>query len=148
MTSTPRINSRETDPGRGQPETKSLRILIVDDDRDTAETLTDLLRGFGHGTLTVFKGLDALESVTSYAPNVIILDLSMPRVDGFALAEHARRVAGNRTVLVAHTGHDEQEYRDRAQRAGIKHYLVKPVDPLRLQALLEEVGAADSRRIL
>lgn len=119
-----------------------LRILIVDDDRDTAESLTMLLRRFGHDTLTVFQGRDARDSVSSYAPDVILLDLSMPGVDGFALAEHARRVAPGRTVLVAHTGHSEDDYRAKARRAGIEHYLVKPADPVYLQQLLEEIAAS------
>jgi CheY-like chemotaxis protein len=122
------------------PRTEALRVLIVDDDHDTAETLTDLLRRFGHDTLTVFRGLDALESVSSYAPDVVLLDLSMPGVDGFALAQHARRVTAGRTTLVAHTGHDEEDYRARARAAGITHYLVKPASPVRLQQLLEQIA--------
>jgi CheY-like chemotaxis protein len=118
----------------------ALRMLIVDDDRDTAETLTMLLRHFGHDTLTVFEGRDARDAVSGYAPDVVLLDLSMPGVDGFELAEHARRVS--RATLIAHTGHDEAEYRSRASAAGIEYYLVKPADPALLQTLLEKIAAS------
>lgn len=139
---------RGADASPWSPNTSALRILIVDDDRDTADTLTLLLRQFGHDTLTVFQGRDARDSVSGYAPDVILLDLSMPGVDGFELAEHARRVTAGNTVLVAHTGHNEEEYRSRARTAGIEHYLVKPADPDYLQALLEAIATSRSRRIL
>jgi len=139
---------RGTDTSSWSPSTAALRILIVDDDRDTADSLTQLLRQFGHDTLTVFQGRDALDSVSGYAPDVILLDLSMPGVDGFELAEHARRVTDGRTVLVAHTGHDEEEYRLRALATGIDHYLVKPADPEHLQTLLETIAHSRSRRLL
>ena len=118
------------------------RVLIVDDDREVAESFTDLLRQFGHNTFTVYRGQDAQDAVEGYRPDVILLDLSMPGVDGFTLAEHARRVIGQDTVLVAHTGHDEREYRQRARDAGIEYYLVKPADPRQVQELLLHIATS------
>jgi two-component system response regulator YesN len=65
----------------------------------------------------------------------------MPGVDGFALAEHARRES-KRVILVAHTGHDDADYRHKAKAVGIEHYLVKPADPAQLQRLLQSFASA------
>ena len=122
-----------------QSATVARRILIADDNEDAAVSLSILLQWMGHETRVVCDGLAALEVAEEFQPDVLILDLSMPKLDGY---EAARRISerpwARSVLLVALTGWAQEADRARGRQAGFHHHLVKPVDPEMLRELLAE----------
>ena len=116
------------------------RILLVDDNRDVLFSLKLLLEMKGH---TVFKALDgksALEAAAEQAPEIVVLDIGLPDMDGYELARRLRRLeATSKAVLIAATGFGQQQDRDRSAAAGIDYHLVKPLDLAALDRILERV---------
>ena len=111
------------------------RVVIVDDNRDAADSLAMMLRMGRHEVVTVGTGAEALEAVSRVHPDLVLLDIGLPDVDGYDVARQLR-AAGYSGTLAALTGHGLAEDRDRARRAGFDHHLVKPIDPRTLEALL------------
>jgi signal transduction histidine kinase/DNA-binding response OmpR family regulator len=119
------------------------RILIVDDNADAADMLAALLRMAGHEVSVANHGATALELARDFAPQVALLDLGLPEIDGFELAHRLRGLDICRdTVLIAVTGYGQPGDRRRSKAAGFAHHLVKPVALATLEALLAEPGAA------
>jgi CheY-like chemotaxis protein len=112
------------------------RILVVDDSVDSAETLGELLKIWGHDVRLAHDGPEAVAAARDYRPEVILLDIGLPGMDGFAVAAQLREEGLGGRLLVALTGYSEQQDRDRAQKAGFDHHLVKPINPDTLQKLL------------
>jgi two-component system CheB/CheR fusion protein len=114
------------------------RVLVVDDHADSRDTMAVLLRASGHDVLGVSDGDAALAAVASFDPDVILLDIGLPGMDGF---EVARRLRDDRpahpVLLVAISGYGRPEHRRRAREAGFDRFFVKPVD---IGALREVVG--------
>lgn len=112
------------------------RILVVDDDNDMADATAELLRLEGHIVLSIYGGEEAVEVARDFKPNLVILDLSMPGLDGYATAAMLRKDQSQRPmILVAHTGDRHLNTPSRAQAAGFDYHLVKPALPERLFAL-------------
>lgn len=108
------------------------RVLIVDDTRDAAETLGMLAQHLGYRVLVCFSGRTCIECLDDFRPHVILLDLSMPAMDGFDVCREIRRRADYRnTVVIACTSFDRRDQGERAEAVGFSHYLQKPV-PLRV----------------
>lgn len=128
-------------PGSGQ----RLRIMVVDDNEDSAHTLGILLKSSGYRTDVLLDPRAALERARRELPDVFILDIGMPHMDGYELARRIRDMqAPQRPLLVALTGYGHDADRQRARDAGFDHHLVKPLDPDALSAILAEaVPAAD-----
>jgi CheY-like chemotaxis protein len=124
--------------------TPGLDILIVEDNRDAAETLEEILRLAGHRTRVVFDGRAAAEAFRERPPDVIISDLGLPGLSGYDLARTIRRLeAGQRRVFaIAITGYAQREDVERAREAGFDAHLPKPAPLERLDELL---AAAESR---
>jgi CheY-like chemotaxis protein len=115
----------------------SLRILVVDDNRDSAESLAVWLQLIGHEVRIAHSGPDALSAAASFAPELALLDIGMPGMNGYDLARSLRGGTGARCpVLVAMTGWGQEEDRRRSREAGFDEHLVKPLDPEKLQGLL------------
>jgi signal transduction histidine kinase len=113
------------------------RILIVDDNRDGAESLAMLLNFMGSDVRVALSGPAALEIMTSYKPNVVLLDIGMPGMDGYEVANQVRQHPQLKDVtLIALTGWSQEEDRRRCRKAGFDHHMIKPVDFDALQALL------------
>lgn len=113
------------------------RVLIIDDNRDAAESLAMLMSLEGHQVATVFAAEDALARVTALRPEVVLLDIGLPGMDGYEVARRIRGMPGGDAIrLVALTGYGQVEDRRRAMSAGFDDHLVKPVEPERLQAAL------------
>ena len=116
-------------------------MLVVDDNRDAAETMGMLLKVLGTNVHVANDGPAALAAIETYRPDVVLLDIGMPGMDGF---EVARRIRENRNyddvVLIALTGWGQTEDRDRTRAAGFDHHLVKPADITVLQSLLGTVA--------
>jgi len=112
------------------------RILIVDDNADAANSLSELLKMDGHTTQPVFSAEDALSNAESFAPDVVLLDIGLPRIDGYEVARRLRLISLTGPTLVALTGYGQAEDRERAEAAGFDAHLVKPVDLAALTKLL------------
>ena len=123
-----------------RPRAGPLRVLVADDDRDTVETLAALLRDEGHVVHTAFSGGDVLPAVRLVRPDVIILDVVLTKMSGYAVAEAIRHSFTDvrRPLLIAISG-VWKEFADQrvAAQVGFDHYLVKPADIDELLALLK-----------
>jgi len=116
------------------------RILVVDDNHDAAVSLAMLLEVLGAEVRIASDGAEALELLQSYEPEVVLLDIGMPRMDGYEVARRIRsRFPERRAALVALTGWGQEEDRRRARDAGFDHHMVKPAKIGALQALLESL---------
>jgi CheY-like chemotaxis protein len=112
------------------------RVLVVDDNVDAALSLSRLLQAAGHEVEAVHDGLAALASAPKWRPEVILLDIGLPGIDGYEVARRLRSQPETRgAVLVALTGYGQDEDRRRSQEAGFDHHLVKPVERGSLQRL-------------
>ena len=125
------------------------RILVVDDNHDSAESLSMLLQLTGNQTQLAFDGVEAVEAATSFRPDVILMDLGMPRLNGYEAARQIREQPwGKGMVLVALTGWGQEEDRKKTAEAGFDSHLVKPVDYATLTKLLASfplVASADGQ---
>ena len=116
------------------------KILVVDDNQDSAASLGMLLRLLGAEVHVVFNGPDALEAIGTYAPDVVLLDIGMPGMDGHEVARRLRRSPNGRQVkLIALTGWGQQKDRDRSKLAGFDHHLIKPADIHALETALTSI---------
>jgi signal transduction histidine kinase len=123
------------------PTIPAHRILVVDDNRDAAESLGMLLTVLGADVHTVHDGAAALEALATYRPSVMLLDIGMPGMDGYEVARRARQQRdGDPLTVIALTGWGQEEDCRRSREAGIDHHLVKPVDIEVLEALLAAPG--------
>ena len=113
------------------------RILIVDDNADAGTSLSALLQLNGHETQTAFSSVDALSLAESFDPDIVLLDIGLPEMDGYEVARRLRRTPqGPRIHIIALTGYGQQADRDRARQAGFDGHLVKPLDFAALDRML------------
>jgi signal transduction histidine kinase/ActR/RegA family two-component response regulator len=113
------------------------RVLVVDDNRDAALSLAMMLKIMGHDTQTAHDGLEALDVAAAFRPDVILLDIGMPRLNGYDAARRLRKEPwGKHVVLVAVTGWGQEEDRRHSREAGFNLHLIKPVEPAALEKLL------------
>jgi PAS domain S-box-containing protein len=143
-----RLKSRPTKDGDedARPSASAHhRILVVDDLRDNAESLALLLRLMGHEVATAYDGLEAVEAAGTFRPDVILLDIGLPKINGYEAARRIRAQPwGKGMVLAAFTGWGQEEDRLRAAEAGFDHHFVKPVAPAEIENLL--VGLTPTHR--
>jgi signal transduction histidine kinase/DNA-binding response OmpR family regulator len=115
------------------------RVLLVDDNIDGARVLARLLRADGHRVDVAHDGSKALEIARSAPPDVVLLDIGLPGMDGYEVARRLREAGpSSRAMIVALTGYGQQSDRDRSREAGFDHHLVKPVDPDLVRELIAE----------
>jgi CheY-like chemotaxis protein len=127
-------------PPVGARDTKPRRVLIVDDNVDASDLLAEFLRQAGHTVTIANDPLDALEVAAREEPEVAVLDIGLPRIDGYQLAARLRATdAGAKCCLIAVTGYGQPEDHERSRGAGFDCHLVKPVD---LDLLLRTVASA------
>jgi len=123
-----------------------LSVLVVDDNRDAADSLTEVLAVYGHETRAAYGGQEAIEIGTARAYDVALVDIGMPNVDGLEVARQiSRSPRGQYTMLVALTGWGANEDRERSKQAGFAYHLTKPVDIDTLGALLATAARRRSR---
>jgi signal transduction histidine kinase len=124
------------------PPATPRRVLVVDDNRDSAESLADLIRLWGHEAHVAHDGADALERMAECDPEVVLLDIGLPGIDGYQVARRLRELQrGAGLTLIALTGLGRQEDRRRAREAGFDVHLTKPVDPDALRDWLARAPA-------
>ena len=142
------LESPEPDvPGAGDEPIvarSSLRVLIVDDNRDGADSLSEMLKVMGNDTRTAYDGQQGVNTAREYRPDVVLLDIGLPKLNGYEACRLIREEPdGKGIVMIAVTGWGQDEDRRRSNEAGFDHHLVKPVDP---QALLSLIATLDSAR--
>jgi CheY-like chemotaxis protein len=114
-----------------------LRILVADDNRDTAQSLQELLRLSGHEVQLAYDGEEALAAFKRDEPDVALLDIGMPRLSGLDVARAIRSLpGGQRAIMIAITGRGQARDRRDALEAGFDHHATKPVDPAHIQELI------------
>ena len=124
-------------PRGGRAALTGRRVLVVDDNRDAAESLRMLLRMMGAEVRTAVDGGTALEAFGTDRPSVVLLDIGLPDMDGYEVARRVRqRPEGREVTLIALTGWGQEEDRRLSREAGIDHHLIKPVDFAELERLL------------
>ncbi|HEX2223414.1 MAG TPA: ATP-binding protein [Thermoanaerobaculia bacterium] len=129
---------RTASPRSGTAPVSPLKILVVDDNRDSAESLALLMGMTGHEVRTAYDGQFALVEARAFEPDVVVLDIGLPGMDGYQVAHHLRQEpGGERRMLLALTGYGQEEDRRRSLAAGFDHHLVKPIDLERFKELLE-----------
>ncbi len=125
-----------------QPPLPGLRVLVVDDNVDAADAMAMLLLTLGHDVRRAHDGLAALDAAQNFRPDVALLDIGLPALDGYEVARRLRQTAGlEHVVLVAITGYGHAADRLLTQSAGFDHHLVKPADFTLLQGILQAAGA-------
>jgi CheY-like chemotaxis protein len=116
------------------------RILVVDDLRDAVDTMAMFLRRLGHDVSTAFDGLEAVQTAAAIRPDVILLDIGLPKLNGYELAQRVRSEPwGANVTLIALSGWGQEEDKRKSAEAGIDHHLTKPVEPHSLEKLLSLV---------
>jgi CheY-like chemotaxis protein len=134
-------------PHETSSTTIARRVLVVDDNRDAAESLAILLKLGGHETYVAHDGLEAVEKAAQLSPDIILLDIGLPKINGFEAARRIRQLSqGKRLVLVALTGWAQDADRQKSREAGFNAHIVKPVDPDILANLLREFPVVDPIR--
>jgi CheY-like chemotaxis protein len=114
-----------------------IHILVVDDLADAADSMVDLLAIWGYDAIACYSGASALKSACLQRPTLVLLDLAMPRMDGFQFACLFHEMSRCRSIpIIAISGYSSLAFRTLAREVDIRHYLLKPVDPDRLKDLL------------
>lgn len=117
-----------------------MRVLVVDDSRDTVDLVVHSLRTIGHTCATAVDAAEALRVAVEFKPNVALLDIGLPGIDGYALAAQLRETLGDSLVLVAVTGFVRDSDRARSLAAGFAAHVSKPFDLDDLSTLLAELA--------
>ncbi len=117
----------------------SRQVLIVDDNVSSAETLAILIGLSGHEAHVAHSGFAALEAAETFHPDVVLLDIGLPGMDGYEVARSLRQNQAHRsTLIVAVTGYGQEDDLRKSKEAGFDHHLVKPLDFPRLEVLLDQ----------
>jgi len=123
--------------GAKRPLKSSFRILVVDDYKDSADTLAKMLRIMGNESRTAYDGQEGIDLAEDFRPEVILLDIGLPKLNGYEVCHQIRELPwGKSIVMIAVTGWGQEEDRRRSQEAGFDHHMVKPVDPEHLMKML------------
>ena len=136
-----KISPREAAPPKGMAANRAtLRILVVEDNRDGAETLAALLRAFNHDVRIAFDGLAALAIADEYQPDVVLLDIGLPGLNGYDVARLLRERRGEALIILAVSGYCQPADRERSKAAGVNQHLAKPVNVESLLKFLATVN--------
>jgi CheY-like chemotaxis protein len=130
-----------------QSHHRRVRVLVVDDYPDNAESMGMLLRFLGHEVATALDGSAALEAARDRQPDVVLLDISMAEMNGYEVARQLRRMFQDQVLLIAITAHGFEEDRQRCLDAGFDRHVVKPADPNEIQRLLGEMARLRARNL-
>jgi len=121
----------------------SLRILIVDDNKDGADSLAMVLKMMGNDTRTAYDGKEGVELAGEFRPEVVLFDIGMPKLNGYEACRLIRKQPwGRKVIVIAVTGWGQEDDRQRSHDAGFDHHMVKPVDPQVLMKMLAGLQVA------
>ena len=122
------------------PPAQRFKILVVDDNHDSALSMAMMLSILGHETRTAHDGESAVATAESFLPDVVLLDIGLPKLNGYEVAQRIRGNAwGESMYLIAVTGWGQEEDRQRSTEVGLNQHMVKPVEPAALEKLLAEL---------
>jgi CheY-like chemotaxis protein len=122
------------------------KIVVADDNKDAVDSLAMMLRALGHEVRTAKDGQEAIEATATFRPDVVLLDIGMPKLNGYEAARRIREEPwGKQVTLIALTGWGQDEYRQRSREAGFDHHLVKPPDSSELLEILSAVSRVHDR---
>jgi CheY-like chemotaxis protein len=133
------IDARAAEPGialQSEPRKRG-RVLVVDDNEDSTELLAEALLAFGYTARVAHDGPSALQVAAEFQPEIALLDIGLPVMDGYELASRLGSRDGKRIKLIALTGYGQLSDRERSKRAGFDEHLVKPVDIRKLRELID-----------
>jgi len=145
------VPRRQTANTADEPRARTLacRILVADDNRDAAESMSTVLRLMGNEVRTVHDGLQAVEEAAAFRPDLVLLDIGMPRLNGYDAARRIRAERwGKSTLIVAMTGWGQDEDKRRASEAGFDRHFTKPVDPGDIEKLIAALRTSSPQRTL
>ena len=130
-------------PGAAAADASSkLRLLIVEDNHDSARTLQRLLKAYGYGTSVAYDGAQGVDLARAERPDVVLCDIGLPKMDGYTVASTLRAASDTAKIrLIAVTGYGSDEARQKSRAAGFDAHVVKPIN---LQDLLSHIGATAS----
>ncbi len=141
ISTTVRESLVDPSPRRPHSAETSRRILVVDDNQDSADTLARLLRLSGNETRTAFDGLEAVEAAATFRPDIVLLDIGLPKLNGYEACRRIREQPwSNGVIVVALTGWGQEDARQKSKDAGFSGHLVKPINYDALMRLLDELG--------
>ena len=127
--------------GTTKTEPKSFRILVVDDNHDSALSQAMMLSIMGHETRTAHDGESAVACAESFLPEVVLLDIGLPKLNGYEVAQRIRETSwGAGMFLIAVTGWGQEEDRQRSTQVGLNVHMVKPVEPAALEKILADLA--------
>jgi len=129
--------SRPADAPALAPATRAQRVLLVEDNHDALEMQATLLRMLGHEVLEAATGAEGVEAAVRHAPDVVVMDIGLPDIDGYEAARRIRRQLGRTVRLIAVSGYGQPQDRALSREAGFDAHLVKPVDPAALNEVLQ-----------
>ena len=130
--------------GRDASQKARRRMLVVDDNRDSADTLAALLEAWQHDVRTCYDGPSAIAAAADFNPHVVLLDIGLPGMSGHEVAARLRKAEGGRSmILVAFTGYGQEDDRRRVRDAGFDYHLIKPLEPATLQEILQSLAGDD-----
>jgi CheY-like chemotaxis protein/anti-sigma regulatory factor (Ser/Thr protein kinase) len=117
--------------------TGKCRVLVVDDNKSAASMMSMVIKLLGHDVRTAHDGLEAVELAGDFLPQIVLMDLGMPKLNGYEAARRIRNQSwGRNMILVALTGWGQEEDKQRTREAGFDHHLIKPVEPAELRRIL------------
>ena len=120
---------------------RRFKILVVDDNHDSALSLAMMLSIMGHDTRTAHDGESALSTAETFLPDVVLLDIGLPKLNGYEVAQRIRETSwGASMYLIAVTGWGQDEDRQRSSEVGLNLHMVKPVEPSALEKVLETLA--------
>jgi PAS domain S-box-containing protein len=119
------------------PPARAQRVLLVEDNHDAREMQATLLRMLGHDVREAATGLEGVDAAVRHAPDVVVMDIGLPDIDGYEAARRIRRHRGRTVRLIAVSGYGQPQDRERSREAGFDAHLVKPVDPVALNEVLQ-----------
>jgi CheY-like chemotaxis protein len=140
-----RSAAREARPAQSPRQVTSRRVLIAEDVPDAAEMLRLMVELMGHEVRTAADGVQAVAIAGEFAPDIVFMDIGMPRKDGYQAAREIRAALGDAVVLVALTGWGQDEDQRHAREAGFDHHLTKPAEPQRIEELIASVTPRSRR---
>jgi len=135
LTTTQLVSATE---GRSAAGRLERRVLVIDDNEDAANATAMLIDDMGGDARVAYDGETALAMFTEYQPDVVLLDIGMPGLDGYETCQRIRRVLGSRVLLVALTGFGQQEDKEKATQAGFDAHITKPSDELALARIFAQ----------
>jgi CheY-like chemotaxis protein len=138
----PKLAAATEEKRSTEPDFASVRVLVVDDHWASVESMARFLRLYGHEVQTALKGVSALKIAKALPPDVVLLDITMPDMDGFEVARQLRQMLPANVLIVALTALGLPEDRKRCFEAGFDLHLLKPVNPSQVESLVRDFAAS------